>query len=605
MPSVNKIFSRKLGRWVNQREKGKNLAEAENIESLYLIISVFTWYPDFLLDLCRSKNAEYKTEALQRFMLRIMARYKNVHITGSRGTTKTTVLMEAKSIDGARFPREKIRYVAPSQRQSATLASSAFKQFAHDYPVLAKSWAISNDRQDLFKITTRYNSEFTMYAPRGDNSSQLVAEEMGAEGEDGFDMATYENDISPACRIERKVGGVIDPVHLNLKEVHILNACSRQNRAYSTYRANALKDMISGNDGDGYAVDIPWVCSLLCNIRSIDYFKKERRKLSPEDWAREMEAHYIGNDENPLITDEQLTRSRKLAVAELGHCGNPDAIYIVAHDVSYKDSSRNAKCADVVLKLTRFSDPSKKDKYRKQVVFVDNYPPLLTYYDQAVRLKNLWKTFCLNGGQTTYIVTDAQSYGTAVVEELVKPMGDGIAMCTIGHTDFAEIEQPNALPVIYAMKASVRGSRDPDSDMIQYAQGEFRQGNVELLCPNILDGVEAYRNHHGIKDNTADSTIALPYKQTELLCQEIANLCTKPSGMTLKEDRKSKFIQRDLWSALKYALRMAQKLEAELATDEYASQSSWGAMIDNYAQLVPPPVMTGSRARLLALRKGR
>ena len=49
--------------------------------------------------------------------------------------------------------------------------------------------------------------------------------------------------------------------------------------------------------------------------------------------------------------------------------------------------------------------------------------------------------------------------------------------------------------------------------------------------------------------------------------------------MTRKEVRKSTAIQRDIWSALKYAIWLALKLEAQGVTEKYESESDWGAIL--------------------------
>lgn len=615
-----KTYSRKLGKWITKEKEKVYDYDRLNQKSAALLVSFFRWYPDYFLDLVRSENAKYKLEFPQRLMLRIQARYRNTYITGARGLTKTFILVGGKMIDGEFFPGEIIRYCAPSQKQSATLASSAYKAISNDYPILAEPWAKNNDRDGMFRITTTYGSEFTMYAPRGDNSSQIVGEEMGQEGEGGFDMDTFENDVSPACRLERYIHKQLDRCHINLKEAYIANACSRENPAFTKYRATALKDMIYKDKYDGYAIDISWIAALLCNIRGIDYYKKEKAKLSPENWLREMCVRYIGNGENPMISDETLARSKKLLRAEFEHCGNPNAIYIVSHDVSYVDSRKNAKCADVVVKLTLFDVESKRDKYKAQIVFADNYPPPLTAALQAQKIKQLWAKYCMDGGETTYLVVDAQAYGTEVVENLMKPSEDGLPnLCCVNHSMFSEIEQPNAIPVIYPMKAGTRGSTDPDGEMIQYAQNEFEQGNVELLVGSAIDGVEAYKAFHGIKDVYYDSKIIKPYRVTELLAQQISNLETKASGLTLKEVRKSKAIQRDIWSALKYALRIKERLERLLSTETYRAKSAWESKIEQFTgrkavkNNINPFLVAASNKtqrnntvnRLLALRKRR
>ena len=606
-----KKYDKLTGVWV-QATSGMafDYDEIEHKKSAALVISLFRWFPDFFFDVFQSPNARYKLELPQRMMLRIFARYGNVYITGCRGLTKTYCVMLSKMLDGTLFPGEVIRYCAPAAKQSVVLASSAFKEALRNYPIFTSIWKVNNDRQDYFRIATEYGSQFTMYAPRGDNSSAIVGEEMGAEGADkGFDMATFEAEIHPTMRLGRKINGIDDRAHINLKENYIANACSRQNKAFSTYRRNALHSMIHGDKYEGYAIDIPWECALLTNIRSVEYYKKEKRSLSAENWLREMCVRYVGAEENPLIADDILAQSRRLKVMEDQHCGDNDCIYIVSHDVSYKDSRKNAKCADVVLKLTKFDTVHKRDKYKKQVVFVDNYPPPATDYAQANKLKQLWYRFCKNGAQTTYLVVDTQAYGTSVVEELMKPTADGTpTLCCVNH-DFAEIEQPHSLPVIYPLKAESRGTKNNEGDMIQYAQHEFEKGNVELLISNIYDGVEAYKREHNIKDIYYDGRIRAPYAQTDLLCQQISNLKTEISGMSLKERRFSKAIQRDIWSALKYALRYAEILEKLLVNDTYRAKNEWAQLAIGYEKrkLAAGNNIAGSdvRSKLLAQRRAR
>ena len=610
MPDSKYTFNKKTGKWREKsREKAFDYGTIKNAKAAALLISLFRWYPDFFFDVFQSEYAKYKIELPQRIMLRVFARYGTVYITGCRGLTKTYCVMLSKEHDGIFFPGEVIRYCAPQAKQSVVLASTAFKESLRNFPILGQMWNINNDRQDYFKITTDYGSQFTMYAPRGDNSSSLVGEELGQEGSDkGFDMKTFETEIHPTCRLGRKINGVDDRCHINLKEAYIANACSRTNKAYSTYRNNALRSMIHGEKYEGYAIDIPWQCALLSNIRSVEYYKKEKRALSAETWMREMEVRYIGAEENPMIPDDVLTQSRRLRVMEDQHCGDNDCIYIVSHDVSYKDSRKNAKCADVVVKLTKYPQYNKREKYRKQVVFVDNYAPPSTDYGQAEKLKKLWYSFCKNGAQTTYLVVDAQAYGTSVVEELMKPSADGMpTLCCVDH-EFAEIEQKGSLPVIYPLKAENRGTKNNEGDMIRYAQNAFEKGEVELLIGNAYEGVEAYKQLNGIKDIFYDGRIRMPYLQTDLLCQQINNLKTEVSGMTLKERRASKAVQRDIWSALKYALRYCEILERELVRDTYKSANEWTQLAEGAYRKTMQEKASGAvsqRARLLQLRGGK
>ncbi|MBR5285447.1 MAG: hypothetical protein IKU30_00975 [Clostridia bacterium] len=595
------VYSQKQDKWIKKEyEKAYDYDVLCN-KSAALMISFFRWYPDYFCDLCRSENAVYSLELPQRLMMRIDARYRNSYETGSRGLTKTYTKLLGKMVKGILWTGIIMRYCAPNYKQAAALATQAYHQIEKDYPIIASAWRLKNDRQDMFRIVTDYGSEFTMYAPRGDNCGETIAEEIGAEGAEKFDMQKYETDVLPTCRIVRQVNQKIDRTFINGQHSHISNACSKQNRAYSVHRNNVLRDMIFGEKYEGYVIDMSWITSLMGNLRDINYIKDMKSKLSSTDFLREMCARYTGTEENPLIDEATLARSQKLMAMEDKHCGDPKAIYVVSHDVSYVDSQINAKCADVVVKLTHFQNVAKRDKYRKQVVYVDAYPPPNSAYLQAQKLKDLWRRFCLNGGETTYLVVDAQAYGTEVVEELMKPTSDGTPpLCCVNHR-FAELEQPRALPVIYPLKAGTRGATDEDGAMIQYAQIEFEQGNVEMLTTNVLDGIEAYKRKHGIKDDYNDRKIALPYQKSAELGQQIANLKTQVSGISLKEIRRSKGIQRDIWSALKYALRYSQILEDSLKKEKYRAKSEWAEMIAGFNGNTP--VASGKRNDLLSLRR--
>ena len=596
-------YNKRVGRWVKNADKAFDY-EGLDMDAAAFAVSFYRAYPDAFADLCRSENARYQLELPQRMMLRILSRYRNVYITGVRGLTKTFCVLLAKMIEGVLYPGIVMRYAAPNQKQAAALATQAFHQIENDYPLLAQHWQLKNDRDDMFRITTQYGSQFSMYAPRGDNCSETIAEEIGQEMPEPFDMDKYERDILPTCRLERTVNQLTDRYFIQLKHAHISNACSKQNRAVTVHRNDCLQAMLHGAVGDGYVIDFSWVTALMGNIRNIEYIKDQRSKLTPTAYKREMCAINTGDSESPLITDEALSASRRNLLMEYRHYGDNSTIYIVSHDVSYVDDSKNAKCADVVLKLTRYDDMERRDKFRKKLVYIDNYPPPKTDYEQAQRVRRLWERYCMDGGQTTFLVVDAQAYGTGVIEELMKPTDDGRPpLCCYRHCAFTQIEQPNALPVIYPMKATARGGNDPDGDMISYAQLAFEQGDVELMTPNILDGVEAFKNLHRIKDARYDGTISAPYRQCELLCQQIMNLQTEVSGMTFRERRKSNAIQRDIWSALKYALRMAWRLENGEKAEKYKPKSGWAERIaEARKQAGSYPASGGERASVLAMR---
>lgn len=582
-----KTFSKKLGKWLKkEKTKAFDYDTMPNKDSAALIVSFFRFYPDYFADIIRDENAPYKLELPQRIMLRVMARYRNVYITGVRGITKTFSLVLQKLISGVLYPSIVIKYIAPNQKKAAALATQAYHKIESCYPALTDLYQLRNDRSDMFRVSTQYNTEFSMYSTRGDNITEVCGEECGEEGETAFPIEDFITNIIPAVRTTRMVNQHKDEIYGDCKHLYIGNACSKSNLAYTKLRHDILKGMCypeKGKKYENYVLDMPWQVAVLCNIQQISYFKDLRGTLSPEAWQRECEALYTGTGENPMITDEVLSASRRLQTAELSHCGDDNCIYVVAHDDAVVDRRQNAKCADVVIKLTRYTTNIKRDKYRKQIVFAEKYPPPPTVFLRAQRIKQTWRKFCKVGGNITYLVVDARNAGADVVSELMKPLEDGLPplSCIDGYNQ--ALEQRNAIRCLVPITASI-GGRNDESTMIDYARGEFEQGNVELLTADIRYGVENYKVRHGIKDNNADGRISLPYRETNQLCQQIANLKVEASGTGYKEKRISPSIPRDLWSALKYGLRVCREEEKKLSLENYTEKSSLAEAVEKFMQ---------------------
>ena len=571
------------------------------------------WYPDILADILRSDDSDFKTlELLQRVMMRAYARNVEVAITGTRGMTKTYTKLLTEMINGIVWPGTQVLYVGPALKQLAGIGGKTFHQIEHDYAALAKHWRVSAESKDDFKIETDFGSAFYIGAKRGDNIHAATAEEFAQEENPPFDFDEYTTVVLPAVRLRHNVNGAPDPNFVAYKSHSITSAGRKQNHAYQV-RCSVLKAMRAGEKS--FAVDIPWQCVILQQMRPVSWAYKLKEKLTVERWMREMESRYTGADEFPVLSDEVLTDSQRLMVMETEHCCkapkatvNPeDVIYIVGYDVSYEDSAKNAKCACVVLKLTRQREFLKRDRFLKQLVWIDDWPPPPQSKAQARRLKNVWHRFCFDGSQT-YIAIDTWQYGRGVVEDLMTDLGDGLPpLCIRNHTMYAAAELPGAVPIIYPIKAGGTGVTDPDFEMLKYAQTEFEHHNVELLTLNANEGVESYKRMHRIFDDDRDYQIAQPYQKCRELSGQIQNLKMVPSGAGMSEKRISKAIQRDSWSALKYALRLAQIIEREDLMEEIhgRQKSDWSEQLEKYrgAQAAARRAHAGT-GRVAAGRRG-
>lgn len=557
-----KTYSKAQRKWVDTNSERKQNYDLYDDEACALLISYWRWYPDKFLDLIESENSDYSLEIVQRVNLRAFCRYQNVFITGSRGQTKSYTAILSDAIKGLLWTGIQMSYYGPSLKQTADICSKTWKQIEKNYPILTSMWNVVSMSADRFILETKFGSRIAITAMRGDNIHCVLAEE-AAQEESGqqFDYDTFEAVVQPAVRLLRMVDKEPDALFPQNQVHYITSAGSQQNRAFEK-RLSAYREMREGKSA--FALDAPATVSVISGIRTIAWLRKLKNDLTPDKYLREAESIWTGTSENPILKDLTLTQSKTLQLMEYSHCGDPKVFYVIGNDNSYRDGGNNAKCAYAVFRCDQ-KEGLEQGTFDKKLVYVQDNPPPKEALEQARQLKAFWMRYTMkNAAEPAYIAIDARAYGTSVIEYLHKDLQDGLPpLCCINH-DYVELEQPNALPVIYPIIATGgfnEGIHDSDAAMIEYAEREWEHGNVQMLVSNIQEGLKAYKLFHKIKTDEMDVAISYPYLKTRELCGQIGNLKKRMSGFGFTEERISKSIQRDMWSATKYALRVVKILE--------------------------------------------
>lgn len=546
-----------------------------------LLISFFRFYPDILEDICRGENPEFSNSIVNRVMKRYMARYQETFTTGSRGIGKTTTVVADKCDKGILWPGEITGYYAPVMAQAAPLASKAYATYQRNVPLLAAHYTKNQDGRDRFKVTTPLGSQFIMDIDRGIDTSGVVAEECAQEDKNPFNWTDFNQIVLGTNRLTYKVNGQDDTTHVDSQIHYITSATRKENEAYPVYM-NIRRAMMAGENA--YAISLPWQVPVLARMKSVSYYRMLRKKLTSEQFMRECEAKWTGSIENPIIRDDVLVASRKLTVMEDKHCGDPECFYIIGYDVSSRDINGNAMTAMAVVKCERQHHTEVKDEYKKSLVYVEDRRPPKNAREHAALIKRRWKDYCIDNGQPAFVVVDARSYGLSVIEHLHEDLGDGLPPFRTMNNDptFAELAQANAVPCLYALQASGMSGADPNSVMLDYIEREFERGNIRLLTGNLYDGLKAYKLKHGIKDDLRDIEIQAPYSATTRLTKQVGNLQKKYGTVGWTEQQINKYIQKDMWSALLYACRIAQRLEKSELYYANRRKSEWEELAKKY-----------------------
>ena len=539
-----------------------------------LIISFFRWYPDILEDIAEGERAEYSNSLMNRVTKRYMARYAETFTYACRGYGKTTCIVSDKCNKGILWPGEITAYYAPVEKQAAPLASKAFAGYERNTPLLAAHWEKNSDAREHFKISTKNGSKFIMDIDRGIDTSGVVAEECGQEDKTPFNFSEFNQIVLGTNRLDHKVNGVSDPTHIDSQIHYITSASRKENEAFAVCR-DIRTAMMNGDSA--YALWIPWQVPVLCRMKRLSYYRMLKKKQTAEEFMRECESRCTGSVENPIIKDSVLQEARTVLCMEDRHCGDPEAFYIIGYDVSSRDHAGNALTAMSVVKCERQYDTTKWDHYKKSLVYVMDMRPPKSAREHAKLIKQRWADYCMEGGKTAYIIIDARSYGQSVVEHLHEDLGDGLPpLCTMnGDSSFSELVQPGALPLVYPIQATGNSGRDPNSEMLDYIEREFENGNFRLLTANAAEGCRKYKIKHQIHDDTQDGLIQFPYLKTKELCRQIGNLQKKYTSTGWIEAQISKYIPKDMWSSLLYAGRLAQRLEKDELYAQNRSKNEW------------------------------
>lgn len=561
-------------------KRGKNgslrTAKDAQWDEWALLVSYWRYYPDKFLDLFESPTAQYGMSLMARVNMRAMFRYADTFIDGGRGTLKSYSHFAGNLVMMILYPGIKLQYYGPNMKQTALILSDAWSTLQQNYPGFCMMFEVVSNTAAKFILRTKYGSEFSCEGFRGLNASAVTVEEFAQEeAGNKFDHGYYRKVVMPAIRIVRKVNKQRDPFFPQVQHHYVTNPSRKTNEAFDI-REKTVKDMQDGKSA--FAMSWPGVCAVLLGVRDLKWYVTQKKNLTPDEWRREMECVWTGSTENPIIRDSVLAESSSEALMEETGDGKEDTTYIIGYDVSYADGAQNAMCATAVVKCEVQKVAFRRDRFKKTLVYVFDNPPPSESMMQARQLKETWRRYAQNGNRAL-IAIDSWQYGKGVLEDLHKDLGDGLPpLCTMDHS-MPELERDGALPVIYAVKATslggVTGTHDPDSEMVRYMELEFEHGNIILLTQNVYDGVAAYKMQHRIKGDEMNARIAIPYVKTREMCDQIANLVKKPAGLTVKEQRISHHIQRDMWSAFKYAGRLASKLEYSELMTNFERENEW------------------------------
>jgi len=530
--------------------KWKNWSELENIKGTNQqknmrevlpeyadMLAYYQMYPDRFIDYILDEDSKFELYPFQRVFLRIMARYKKVYITATRGTSKSFLNILSMYLKCIFFPNIKLSLVAPQKDQASQIAQANIEAIWNFMPLLQKEVQKHQFAKDFTRLTFHNNSIL-----------DIVVASQGSRG-----LRRHGLSFEEICQMEKHreiIGEVLLPLLANNRkgadgkvskhEIHkqlmyVTTASSRQSYAWEQLYS-VMIDMAKGKSA--FVIGNDFTLPVMFEQLDRDYIEEVRNdpSMSPLQFAREYMSIWTGSSENSLVQLKDLEKCRVLPKAEFTAIKG-DHKYIISVDVARSERKKTATTAIAVFKLI----PRGNGTYFKQLVNVHTYKGNMHFEDQSIYVKELVDKF-----KASMVVIDGNGLGRGLLDYLVKE--DRYPSYSIVNDDtYDKYKLPNSLPLIFNVMSNTKETKA--SNIHNNFMTVIANHDLKLL---ISDSI--LKDKHKNKDQEKLAEVLAPHIETGYFVDEVMNLIYEARGNNTVVKRVSGSMEKDRYSAISYGL---------------------------------------------------
>lgn len=526
----------------------------DNIDEYRKAISFYRAYPDKLVDMYIQASGEectFQLFAYQRVLLRAMARYKEVFLTFSRGTSKSFLDDLWNILECILYPNTKLAIAATTKGQSAAILESKVSEILTLLPILRFEIKKMEKVKDQFTVYFKNGSQMGNLAAksssRGLRFTGLTLEEI-IEG----DPDIIQEVIIPTLAIQRRAanGEFNKQETISQQKICVTTAGYKDTYAYHTLIRTLLRQLTEPNKaivlGGSYKIPI------IAGLQNMDFIRQQKLSgtFNPTSFGREYLSRWSSGSENAYFAAEVFDRYRSLQepVFEREENLGKGVGYVMAIDVGrFSDQSEVAIWKYI---------PQTGTTSTKHLVNITSFEQM-HFSEQAVEIKLLYNRY-----KPEKVVIDGAGLGAGLVDELIKPQVDvrtnqylnpwGVANDDKGYyKQFKTADTINNL--LYIIKANAPFNTEMYANLqTQLTTGKLRFLIDERQAKMKMDASRAKK----FKDMTEDEKAnwIVPFTQTSLLKDQMINLEEKHEGVNIILDRTNKNIRKDKVSAMGYGL---------------------------------------------------
>lgn len=525
------------------------------------MVTLFTLYPDYLVDAITPGDSFFKLYFYQRLFLRVCMRYREVSGTFPRAYSKSFLDFLAMNVRGIMQPRSKGFTCADTKKQAAQIVEEKTNEIYRMFPFLVNELKIS----DIDKIKKKYGNMGSDYAElKFRNDSQIDIVNTGNAGRGGRrhwgtleEFAMMDGDavnevVIPLMNVDRRtVAGLLNPTEPHAAQTMITTAGYKGTYAHDRTLECLVNMAIEPDKAFCFGGDyrIPVMHGLLSVDKVKDKLQASSYKL--ESFLREYMSVWTGGSEDSYYSYTQISKCRTLVRPEFKRQEGFKGFYVCAVDVARFEGDQTVAMI--------FKVYTEGERYKMHLVNIK----ILNgthFKDQSAMIKQLDLDYNFRA-----IVLDINGNGAGLADYLIDEQEhNGVYYEPYGFlnkTKYSNTEKRNNRRKLFGIEAN----RSLNSEIYTNAHIILSLKRVSLL----LNERQARRYFSQYKtwnklNPVRQANKLIPYAQTTKLQDQLANLkANLDTNSTIVLQRINSHTRKDLVSAFVYGLYYINLVEEE------------------------------------------
>lgn len=512
----------------------------KNLYNYYEFISWARWYPDLFIDLLRTEKSNFNMHFDQRVFLRSDVRFMNMYGTFSRGYAKTFNEVLSCVIVAILFPQIELAISAQTKENAADLLKSKFNEIRNKFPLIENELErepkfIKGDALIQFKNGSSIDAIANAQTTKGQRRRRLKIEEAAL-----LNNELYQDALEPVTEVPRYTVGkmaLVDPQELN-QQIHFFTTSGFRGSDEYQRSIDMYDNMceLKGQIVLGASWMLPCWYGRGSNKSQI---LRKKSASSPIAFAQNYEQEWVGSSDGALVDINKLMNCRTLTTPMINF-NKLDEEFYLGVDVARSQKATNNQSSIAIGRVVR-------NKESNRIVSIE-IPNIMTvsnamnFSAQACLVKKTKKNFLAKA-----VIADGNGLGAGLIDELLKESYDPITGEYLGcwntmNTD-NQPEVRDAEKCLFDMKA-------------QHFQSKVVADFIDAVESGKLKLLEKKQDtDFSPKDKQNMDLRVLPYIQTDLLFEEIANLKLKHmTNGALSVEKVVKKVDKDRFSALSYLI---------------------------------------------------